>query len=289
MAQSLDTPQSANANTLNYSISAGTLRVLIAVVQTEGTQSGDLTCTYGGEPMTLVVQEIAGSSTTQQTVGIFFLNETGIQAAGSTALLAGNYGSVEVTVHAASYENCLQTTPTNYDTDTSGASTPNPLASLDITTSGVNSVVVAASGCGNATTASWAAPLNERTDQISGSSAGTLADDEVATAQTVACECTWANQNRAAAVALEIETGVTYEINGVTKDNDGDPLGSCECFCFKDNGDNTLTFIDHTVSNSSTGAYTFTVPDSDSAYLVYSYKDDSPHVFDVTDHVLQGT
>jgi len=37
-----------------------------------------------------------------------------------------------------------------------------------------------------------------------------------------------------------------------------------------------------------TGAYSFTdLDDNDAQYFVISWKDNEPHVFDVTDHVLQ--
>jgi hypothetical protein len=84
-----------------------------------------------------------------------------------------------------------------------------------------------------------------------------------------------------------VEIPPTYKLEGITKDKNGDVLVSCECFLFKDNGDDTLTFVDHVTSDGATGAYSFTgLEDDDSAYLVYSVKDDTPHVFDVTDHVL---
>lgn len=204
MASILDTPTSANAATHTFTVSAANNRALVVGVQTEGTQSGTMTCTYGGQSMTNVVQTLAGSGTTQQTVALFFLNDAGIVAASGTTISAGNTGTTDTTVHAASYQDCIQTTPTNTDTDSSAATTPNPLAALDITTGAVNAVVVALSGMGNTGTATWASPLTERTDQNSGSSAGSMADDEVATATTVACECTWSNQNRAAAVAYEL-------------------------------------------------------------------------------------
>lgn len=80
----------------------------------------------------------------------------------------------------------------------------------------------------------------------------------------------------------------TYELTGITYDKTGSALGSVECYLFKDNLDNTLTFIDYVLSNVSTGAFAFTgLPDDDAQYLVVGWKDDSPHVFDVTDHVLQ--
>lgn len=82
---------------------------------------------------------------------------------------------------------------------------------------------------------------------------------------------------------------VTYKLEGFSKDNAGDPLGDCKCFLVKDNGDDTFTdSLAYILSHSSTGAYSFTgLPDNDPAYQVISWKDDDPHVFDVTDHVLQ--
>ncbi len=81
---------------------------------------------------------------------------------------------------------------------------------------------------------------------------------------------------------------VTYKLEGITKDNDGVALGSCECYLVKDGLDDTYTFIAYQLSNSSTGAYSFTgIVDNDAQYQVIAWKDDAPHVFDVTDHVLQ--
>jgi len=80
----------------------------------------------------------------------------------------------------------------------------------------------------------------------------------------------------------------TFKLEGVTKDKNGDVLVSCECYLFKDNQDDTLTFVDHLTSDGATGAYSFTGINSDDAqYLVVAWKDNTPHVFDVTDHVLE--
>lgn len=80
----------------------------------------------------------------------------------------------------------------------------------------------------------------------------------------------------------------TYKLEGVTKDKNGSVLGSCKCFLWKDNLDNTLTFVGYALSDAVTGAYSFTgITDNDAQYIVESWKDDTPHVFDMTDHVLQ--
>lgn len=79
----------------------------------------------------------------------------------------------------------------------------------------------------------------------------------------------------------------TYKLDGVTYDKDAVALGSVECYLYKDNGDNTLTWLAYQLSHSTTGVYSFTgLPDNDSAYLVVFFKDDSPTVMDVTDHDL---
>ena len=79
-----------------------------------------------------------------------------------------------------------------------------------------------------------------------------------------------------------------YKVEGITKDKDGTALGSCHTFLCKDNGDNTCSFIAYVLSNVITGAYSFAgLYNNDPAYFVISWKDDTPHVFDVTDHVLQ--
>ena len=88
--------------------------------------------------------------------------------------------------------------------------------------------------------------------------------------------------------AIELAVVVTYKLEGITKDNDGSVLVSCECYLVKDNLDNTYTFIDHVTSDGVTGAYSFTgLTDNDAQYQVISWKDDSPNVFDVSDHILQ--
>ena len=83
-------------------------------------------------------------------------------------------------------------------------------------------------------------------------------------------------------------TVATYKLEGVTKDKDGSILGNCLCFLFKDNQDNTLTYKAYILSNAVTGAYSFAgILDDDAQYIVVAWKDNTPHVFDVTDHVLQ--
>lgn len=78
----------------------------------------------------------------------------------------------------------------------------------------------------------------------------------------------------------------TYSLTGITKDNSGSVLGSCECYLVKDNLDDTYTFIAYQLSNGS-GVYNFTgITDNDANYQVISWKDGTP-VMDCTDHVLQ--
>lgn len=90
---------------------------------------------------------------------------------------------------------------------------------------------------------------------------------------------------------LDVEATIaTIALSGITKDKDGVALGSCGVALFRRVGTfpYTYEFVDKLTSNSSTGAYTFNYEDDGATYMVYAVKDDTPHVFDATDHVLQG-
>lgn len=84
-----------------------------------------------------------------------------------------------------------------------------------------------------------------------------------------------------------ISGSVNYSIGGVTRDKNGTAIGSCTVSLFKHSGSGVFSYVGTTTSNSSTGAYSFTVSDNDSAYMVYAFKADTPHVFDASDYVLQ--
>lgn len=74
-------------------------------------------------------------------------------------------------------------------------------------------------------------------------------------------------------------------VAGITKDNAGNVLGSCDVYLFLDNGDNTVTFIAHAVSNPTTGAYSFGTG-AGSTYFVVAFKAGAPNVMDVTDRTI---
>jgi len=80
----------------------------------------------------------------------------------------------------------------------------------------------------------------------------------------------------------------SYKLEGITKNKDGNILVSCKCFLFKDKIDNYLHYKDYVLSDAVTGAYSFIgISDNDAEFIVVAWKDDTPHVFDMTDHVLQ--
>ncbi len=90
---------------------------------------------------------------------------------------------------------------------------------------------------------------------------------------------------------LDVEATIaTIDLTGVTKDKDGVALGSCGCNLLRRVGSfpYTFNFVDNLTSHATTGAYTFSYEDDSGNYMVYSVKDNTPHVFDATDHVLQG-
>lgn len=82
-----------------------------------------------------------------------------------------------------------------------------------------------------------------------------------------------------------------YTIDGVTKDKDGDALVSCEVALFREIGGSPpeYQFVESITSDAGDGTYSFTVYENPAQFMVVSIKDDTPHVFDVTDNVLQPT
>jgi len=75
--------------------------------------------------------------------------------------------------------------------------------------------------------------------------------------------------------------GESVTVAGITKDNAGVALGSCDVYLFRDNGGDTATYIAYQESNSVTGAYSFTVFPG-SAYFVVAFKGGATPVMDVT-------
>lgn len=158
---------------------------------------------------------------------------------------------------------------------------------IDITVRLLQGAVQIASWTHNAVTETWTPAVQT----LSGAQADNISDysnlrievtaNKSSGARTSWGECSWAE--------FECPTLViTYKLEGITKDKNGTALGSCLCFLCKDNQDTTCSYIAYVLSNSVTGAYLFSgIADNDAQYFVISWKDGSPNVFDVTDHVLQ--
>jgi len=79
--------------------------------------------------------------------------------------------------------------------------------------------------------------------------------------------------------------GESVTVAGITKDNAGVALGSCDVYLFRDNGGDTATYIAYQESNSVTGAYSFAVFPG-STYFVVAFKGGATPVMDVTDRTV---
>ncbi len=98
-----------------------------------------------------------------------------------------------------------------------------------------------------------------------------------------------AGQPGAVAYSFVINPIVTsYTLAGVTKDKDGNTLATCEVALFREIGGSppAYQYVASTTSDGS-GDYSFTVYENPAQFMVYSIKDNTPHVFDATDNVLQ--
>lgn len=106
------------------------------------------------------------------------------------------------------------------------------------------------------------------------------------------CAVRWASNAGAKSKLGEVNIDIAYtqpSLTGVSKDKDGTVLGNSEMALFKvisQGPPTTYEFVAAVMSDGS-GNYSFDVWGG-IEYAVYLVKDDSPHVFDVTDNVLQA-
>lgn len=98
-----------------------------------------------------------------------------------------------------------------------------------------------------------------------------------------------ANDGAAKSKLGEVEVDLTFEtvpISGVTMDKDGGTLGSCTVVLFNQSAGN-YSQTEKKISDPTTGSFAFDVG-SGVSHMIYSIKEDSPHIFDATDNVVEG-
>lgn len=200
------TVQGNQATTLDFTVSAGTDRMLIACFGWEDTDPSSVTSVlYGDQSMVEMLSQNSGVAGTTAGVSVWYLLDSEITAASGTTI-DPSYDDVniaDVQIHAISYEYVNQTgggttlTATNHaETNTT---TPNPIV-FDLTESSGGVVIACAVG-GNAATMSWGADMTEQTDETDASSHSSLADRLSTTGANVDIEATTSNPIRMAGVS----------------------------------------------------------------------------------------
>jgi hypothetical protein len=81
-------------------------------------------------------------------------------------------------------------------------------------------------------------------------------------------------------------TGASHTVSGITYDKNGNILGSCTVYLFRDNGNSTASFVAATTSNAVTGAYSFTVYSGSTYFVVAFGVKSAVDVFDCTDRIV---
>lgn len=101
---------------------------------------------------------------------------------------------------------------------------------------------------------------------------------------TITNSYNWAIAHQSGNVSY-VPGGESVTVSGITKDNAGDPLGSCDVYLFRDNGDDSPTYIAYVESDPTTGAYSFTVFPG-SSYFCVGFKSGATPKMDATDRTL---
>ncbi len=102
---------------------------------------------------------------------------------------------------------------------------------------------------------------------------------------TIVTSFNWSNSIGNGNNVIRTAGGEALTVAGITKDKDGNALGSCTVYLFRDNGNSTATFIAATTSNAVTGAYSFT-QFAGSTYFVVAFLAGATPVMDTTDRTL---
>lgn len=191
----------ATLTTLDYTVSAGTDRLLIIAWAAEDTSIRNITLDYGGQTPIEAIDEGTDFGVAIWG-GIHFLTDSMIDAATDDTLTITWSGSTDASVFTlASYEGFDQTwdpiTEAATNWDTTGSSTPNPLTGADLTESPDGLVVASAGNGSGSQSATWASDMTEQSDLTSGSAMTcSMADRLSTTSANVDIEPTWTSQNR---------------------------------------------------------------------------------------------
>jgi hypothetical protein len=170
---------------LTHTVGTGSDRLLVFVAGMENDTDRDLTAvSYGGQAMTQANQQFICTTFCARNE-VWYLNETGIQAATGTTFVptwGGTAGTFDVLYTAVTLDNVDQTTPIG-DISSNGG-TGNPIqvaAALNVT---VGDMVLVGATSGNAATYTPDTGYTEGTDQAGASSTTATAYLSIATAGT---------------------------------------------------------------------------------------------------------
>ncbi|MCA9245733.1 MAG: right-handed parallel beta-helix repeat-containing protein, partial [Planctomycetales bacterium] len=177
---------------------AGTDRFLIFTAGAEENGSTQVTSvTYGGQAMTEVTTDVAGSSTTARA-HIFYLNEAGIQAATSNTFSVNWSQNPNNSSYAARmYENVDQSSPIrDSDKSSTSSSSPNPISTPALTVVD-GDYAVACAQCGNTgSNYTWYNGFSEGTDFTASSSRHSTADRAISSDGTATPSAQHSGPNR---------------------------------------------------------------------------------------------
>ncbi len=189
---------------LTHGATSGPNRLLLFAVAYEnsGSDPGVSSVSYGGQSMTQVVAEVAGTSTYDR-VELWRLNDAGIAAATDSdfSVVWGGASPSDPMYAAATFANVDQGSAVlDSSSSFTNGSSPNPITTAVSLTTGAR--VVASAVSGNSGSYSWANPWDETTEQSSGGTTtmGT-ADAAAAAPGSDTASATHAGPNRQAIVA----------------------------------------------------------------------------------------
>jgi hypothetical protein len=236
----------------------GTNRALIFVAHDENNVTLNLTAvTYGGQPMTKVIDRIVTSSSTYAYVAAFILNEAGVAAAtNSNFVVTWSSPPSAVGYSSVFLQNVNQTTLVGA-TDSNGttSSAVNPIKTNPLSTGNGDMVIVAAT-CGNSGSYTLNNGFIEGTDQAINSTATGVTGRKPATGASETPSAT-----HSSTINRQVIIGFVVKAKAPTYSNCGEVLaaghrlaadinGTGDCYVDYEDLD---TFVEHWLNTNCSG------------------------------------
>ena len=223
----------SQASSFTYNVGAGSDRILLVATGYEESSTNDTDVTgvtWGGQALTPISEATVFSSNTYARVELWYLDESGVQAASgsSVAVTYGNGGPDRPWHAVTTYQDVDQTTPIA-DSDLNSTTSVDPIEATVNVSNGA--MAVASAFCGDNSTYTWGNGWSEGADEQGGSETISTAEHPASGGGTDTASADFdGSMNRQVIVAAVLNPagGGSTILDSTANNNDGQATGSMD-------------------------------------------------------------